>query len=116
MGSGSLSAVVEAVMEESEESSKRAKVPKEQEIIFETVKVLSEEKRLIETQYGVLRVPDYIRFSTLSNIYYLVNSTNVKYVKTVLKNDIGALLLFPPVRRSHLEHPREERPPHLRVD
>ena len=94
----SLSSVVETVMEGKEEQADSKRIPKQHEIIFEKITVFSEEKRLIESQYGVLRVPNQLRLAKLSNIYYLVNSTNVKFVKKVLKNDPGALLLFPPVR------------------
>lgn len=92
-----LSRLVETVMEEQEEQGGTKRIPKQHEVSFEKVQILSEEKRLIESRYGVLRVPNQIRFAKLSNIYYLVNSTNVKFIKRVLKNDSGALLLFPPV-------------------
>lgn len=72
-------------------------IGRDQFINFEPVKVISESSRLVQTQYGVLRVPQLFKMNSLTNVYYLVNSTNINFVKGVLMNDPGALLLFPPV-------------------
>lgn len=87
-----------ATIEDLQPQSKEPKeISREQFINFEPIKIVSEVNRLIQTQYGVLRVPNTFKLKTLTNVYYLVNSTNINYVKTVLMNDSGALLLFPPV-------------------
>ena len=85
-------------MEANNEEDKKEKeklIPRGQEINFEAIRVVSEKNKLIETQYGVLRLPDFMKMSSLTNIYYLVNSSNVNYINRVLKNDKGGLLLFP---------------------
>lgn len=74
---------------------KQKEVPFEQEIRSEAIKVASEANRLIHTQYGVMRVPESLKFHKLSNIYYLLNTSNLNFIMKILKNDPGALLLFP---------------------
>lgn len=72
-------------------------IGRDQFINFEPAKIVSESSRLVQTQYGVLRVPQMFKMNSLTNVYYLVNSTNINFVKGVLMNDPGALMLFPPV-------------------
>lgn len=85
-------------MQESKDEDKPEKekgIPRGQEINFEAIKIVSEKNKLIDSQYGVLRLPDFMKMSSLTNIYYLVNSSNVNYINRVLKSDKGGLLLFP---------------------
>ena len=76
---------------------KTNKIPKNQIINFEKVKIFSEANRLIETQYGTLKIPDSFKLSSLTNIYYMVNSSNINFISSVLRKDKISLLLFPPV-------------------
>lgn len=92
---------VEDPREESEKKNSKDKINKYQMINFEPIKIVSERDSLIETQYGVLRIPDKFKLSTLTNIYYLVNSSNINFVMSVLRKDKISLLLFPPVTSSN---------------
>ena len=89
----------EGIIEDGQEQKEKPEkeIGRDQFINFEPVKVVSESSRLVQTQYGVLRVPQMFKMN--SHVYYLVNSTNINFVKGVLMNDPGALLLFPPVIR-----------------
>lgn len=91
----------EGTIEDGQEQKEKPEkeIGRDQFINFEPVKVISESSRLVQTQYGVLRVPQMFKMSSLTNVYYLVNSTNINFVKGVLMNDSGALLLFPPVNQ-----------------
>lgn len=86
-----------------EEEKTKKKLQKDQTINFEPIKLASEPGRLIETQYGVLKVPDRFEISKLSNLYFLVNSSNINYVMKVLNNDSKGLLLFPYVSSALLD-------------
>lgn len=96
------------VEEEKTTDNRRSKITASQKINFHPIKVLSEADHLIETQYGALRIPDKFKMSSLTNMYYLVNSSNVNFVLSALKKDKVSLLLFPPVTSTLLEHLREE--------
>ena len=82
---------------EEESGKKTKKIQKDQEIRFEKITVLSEKDSLVRTQYGNLLLPKEIAVSKLSNIYYLVNSSNINYIMSILFKDTQGLILFPSV-------------------
>jgi len=84
-------------VETKEREKQKKRLQEGQEITFQPVKVLSIPNKIIDTQYGPLKLPNKFNPESLSNIYYLVNASNINYIKSCLHNDIKSLFLFPPV-------------------
>lgn len=89
--------ILEDPTSEQDGQSKKRKISRSQNINFEQIKVESAENHLIASHYGTLRIPDAFKISTLTNIYYLVNTSNINFICGALRKDKISLLLFPPV-------------------
>ena len=100
--------VIEDPIEDESGEKKMKPLQKDQVIHYEPIKILSESNKLIESQYGALKLPAFFKLSSLTNIYYLVNSSNINFILKVLKNDKTSLLLFPHVITINLDYLRKE--------